>query len=190
MENYPSFPRIELNEKFVCSIGRPIAFDNRYPPLELPPSDENTIYLTNTKSYSIYLVGTESEFHSMCNDREDVAQITFIGRATTIDGSFSLSNENLISLYLEVSLFSDLTLELDCPKLMKLTILNCKNLIMSERTRPRYVELFNTSGKINIPENIDPDLVRTYKRVSPFSTEWDTSDSFTVREKYKNIKMM
>lgn len=73
----------------------------------------------------------------------------------TINGEYVIESQSVVSIIIQFKKYSNVKLTLNCPKLQRLVINNCNELIMTESTRPRCLELINCSGKINIPEVID-----------------------------------
>ena len=135
----------------VICIGPGLDRD-KFKPEELK-DNQIWIDLTDTESFMNYILNDENLFEEP-HELKNYVRLVFTNPISPFEGEYSIESEHLRSLTIDFKQGSAVTLRLDCPNLFALNIENCDNLIMSESTRPRRLELINVDGEINVPENI------------------------------------
>jgi len=121
---------------------------------------EDITYLNNIPAY-VAISWYGEDLLEICNN-SNYLDVLLLNPIMTTHGEYSVKNYNLISLIIDFKMYSNVKLTIDCPKLMRLVINNCDNLIMSESTKPRCLELINCLGRINIPEDVNENKIYKY----------------------------
>lgn len=140
--------------------------------------EDGVIYLDNF-SHHLGVLWNDSNLSKLC-ENPDYCQLILSDPEVTTHGEYSIKSDKLIFLTIKFKVYSNVKLTIDCPKLMKLVIDNCNNLIMSESTKPRFLELINCSGQINVPENIDENKTYEYR----YAGVDFVIDDFKIKERY------
>lgn len=148
-------------------------------------SEENGTSLDLSKcgaSSTVIFADNDECFGEFC-ENSNYYSMTW-GYAATTHGEYEIRNPNTISIMINFKKHSNVKLTIDCPNLMRLVVDNCNELIMSESTKPRNLELINCSGKINIPENIDENYVHEYYDGSYKNSLYVNQFKLKIRERF------